>query len=147
MSFQTSPPETVADGVGYLLTWQGRRLAHRFARALEPLELGTRHFGLLNLIDARPGSTQHELGERSMIDPSSMVVVVDDLERRGLAQRRVHPADRRKRVVVLTDAGREMLRRAREVAERSVDATLAPLDPGERETLRRLLRKLAGAER
>ena len=144
MAFDTKPPETLADGVGFLLTWNGRRVNQRFARALEPLGLGARHFGVLSLIDARPGSTQQELGERSMIDPSSMVVVVDELERRGLAQRRVHPADRRKREIVLTDAGREMLGRAREAAEHSVDETLSPLDAEERETLRVLLRKLAG---
>jgi DNA-binding MarR family transcriptional regulator len=140
------PPEPLASALGFLISWNGQRMAHRFAEALEPLELRPPHFGVLSLIAAQPGSAQQELVDRSMIDPSSMVRVIDELESMGLAERRADPHDRRRRAVHLTAAGKRRLERARKVAVATVDEVVAPLDGKERETLRRLLRKVAGVE-
>ena len=75
-----------------------------------------------------------------------MVVVLDELERDGLAERRPHPSDRRKHAVHLTRKGERMLAKARELAEAYGEELLAPLDAKERDELRVLLRKLAGVE-
>jgi DNA-binding MarR family transcriptional regulator len=146
MRFDRSPPEPLASAPGFLLSWNGQRIAQAFAEALKPLELRPPHFGVLTLIETGPGSTQQELVERSMIDPSSMVAIIDELEERGLAERRHHPADRRKHCVHLTARGRRTLGRAREAAMRTAGDVFAPLDAAELETLRRLLRKLAGLD-
>lgn len=143
MRFDRPPPEPLASAPGFLLSWNGQRTAHTFAEALKPLGLRPHHFGVLTLIDTEPGSTQQELVDRSMIDPSSMVTVIDELQALGLAERRPHPGDRRKHAVHLTAEGHEMLERARASAARTAEQLLAPLDAKERETLRRLLRKLA----
>ena len=81
-----------------------------------------------------------------MIDASSMVAVIDELEELGLAERRPHPDDRRKRAVYLTPKGRRTLERARAAAIETAQEVFAPLDERELETLRKLLRKLAGVE-
>jgi DNA-binding MarR family transcriptional regulator len=146
MRFDRPPPEPLASAPGFLLSWNGQRTAHTFAEALKPLGLRPHHFGVLTLIATEPGSTQQELVDRSMIDPSSMVAVIDELEELGLAERRLHPSDRRKHAVHLTERGTETLDRARASAMETVKELFAPLDPEERETLRRLLRKLAGVE-
>jgi DNA-binding MarR family transcriptional regulator len=146
MQFQDRPPEPLASAPGFLLSWNGQRMAARFAAALEPLGLRPPHFGLMTLIDAHPGSAQQELVTRSLIDPSSMVAVIDELEAMGLAERRRHPDDRRKHAVYLTARGRRTLQRAREVAIKMAQDVFSPLDAEELETLRRLLRKLAGVE-
>lgn len=146
MRFHDRPPEPLASAPGFLLSWNGQRMAARFAQALDPLGLRPPHFGVLTLIDAHPGSTQQELVTRSLIDASSMVAVIDELEGMGLADRRRHPDDRRKHAVYLTARGQGTLQRAREVAESMAQEVFAPLDEGELETLRRLLRKLAGVE-
>ena len=83
---------------------------------------------------------------RSMIDASSMVAVIDELEAMGLVERRRHPDDRRKHAVYLTARGRRTLARARVVAMKTAQETFAPLNATELETLRLLLRKLAGVE-
>jgi DNA-binding MarR family transcriptional regulator len=146
MRYEQPPPEPLASALGFLISWNGQRMAHRFAEALEPLGLRPPHFGVLSLIAAQPGSAQQELVDRSMIDPSSMVRVIDELESMGLAERRAHPHDRRRRAVHLTPAGKRRLERARKVAVATVNDLVEPLDDDERETLRLLLRKLAGAE-
>jgi DNA-binding MarR family transcriptional regulator len=146
MRFDHPPPEPLASATGFLLSWNGQRTAFLFAQALEPLELRPPHFGVMNLIEAHPGRTQQELVTDSLIDPSSMVAIIDELEEGGLAERRAHPDDRRKHAVHLTAKGKRTLRRAREVAIAFADELLRPLDAKEQETLRRLLRKLAGLE-
>ncbi len=75
-----------------------------------------------------------------------MVAAIDELEELGLAERRRHPSDRRKHAVHLTAKGKRTLNRAREAASGMAEELLAPLSERERETLRRLLRKLAGVE-
>jgi DNA-binding MarR family transcriptional regulator len=144
MGFETPPPEPLASATGFLLSWNGRRTAHMFEQALESLDLRPPHFGVMTLIDANPGTTQQDLGRMSLIDPSSMVAMIDDLEARGLAERRPHPSDRRKHAVHLTAQGKRTLKRARQKAMGVAEEMLAPLDEDERETLRLLLRKLAG---
>ena len=81
MRFEQPPPEPLASALGFLLSWNGQRIAELFTRALEPLELRPPQFGLMNLIEANPGATQQELVRQSLIDPSSMVATLDDLER------------------------------------------------------------------
>lgn len=146
MRFHDQPPEPLASAPGFLLSWNGQRMAFEFANALAPLGLKPPHFGVMSLIDAHPGSAQQELVTRSLIDPSSMVAVIDELEEMGLAERRRHPDDRRKHAVHLTVRGRRKLERAREAAIGTARKVFAPLDAEELETLRRLLRKLAGVE-
>ena len=147
MRFDDPPPEPLASAPGFLLSWNGQRMAHSFAAALEPLGLRPPHFGVMTLIDSEPGCAQQQLVERSMIDASSMVAVIDELEYMGLAERRRHPDDRRKHAVYLTARGRRTLQRAREAAIKLAQDVFAPLDPAELGQLRRLLRKLAGVER
>jgi DNA-binding MarR family transcriptional regulator len=144
MRFDRPPPEPLASAPGFLLSWNGQRTAYTFAEALKPLGLKPHHFGVLTLIDSGPGKTQQELVDLSMIDASSMVAVVDELEELGLAERQTHPSDRRKHAVHLTDEGRKTLERARASAMETANELFAPLDAAETETLRLLLRKLAG---
>src|SRR5436190_3366751 len=146
MRFDRPPPEPLASAPGFLLSWNGRRTATMFAQALEPLGLRPPHFGVMRLIATEPGLTQQELAERSLIDPSSMVAVVDELEELGYAERQSHAGDRRKHDIHLTADGERMLERAQAAAMETAKEILAPLDSGEVQELRRLLRKIAGAE-
>jgi DNA-binding MarR family transcriptional regulator len=146
MRFDRPPPEPLASAPGFLLSWNGRRIAEAFADGLRPLGLRPPHFGVLTLIATEPGGTQQELVARSMIDASSMVAILDELEELELAERRPDPADRRKHALHLTAKGQATLKRARKVAVGTAREILAPLSSSEVETLRGLLRKLAGLD-
>lgn len=147
MLFRQPVPEPLRRYTGFLLTRLGLGSAQRFAAALEPLGIHPKHFGAMNVIDAEPGITQHGLCGQAGIDPSSMVAVIDELERLGYAERRPHPDDRRARSIHLTSEGKAALRKGREVARRAQDQLLGPLEPAEREQLQELLLKLADAPR
>jgi DNA-binding MarR family transcriptional regulator len=129
---------------GYLMARLGEASRRRFHKALEPEGLHPRHFGVMTMLAAHPGMSQHQLHEKTAIDPSSMVAVIDELETRGLAERRPDPADRRARQVFLTERGEQTLQRVRGLAAGLQREFFGTLTAEERKTLHALLRKLAG---
>lgn len=131
---------------GYLLSRLGHASSQRFAAALEPSGLHPRHFGVMTIVASQPGITQQGLHAKTAIDPSSMVAVIDDLERLGLAERRPHLYDRRARAIYLTNQGERTLKQLREKAAALQQEAFSALTARERDTLVRLLRKLADAD-
>jgi len=129
---------------GYLLARLGEASRRSMHRALEPEGLHPRYFGVMTIVAAHPGLSQQQLHEKTAIDPSSMVAVIDELEHMGLAERRPHPDDRRVRAIFLTDSGQQALERARGLTAELQREFFAPLSAQERKTLHALLLKLAG---
>ena len=74
-----------------------------------------------------------------------MVGMIDDLEERGLVERRRHPEDRRAYAIHLTPAAREVLAAGDRLADEQEQALLAPLDTAEREALLATLARLVSA--
>jgi DNA-binding MarR family transcriptional regulator len=138
------PPEELAGYTGFLLGYLGEKSRRSFIALLEPHGFHPRDFGLMTVMAKRPGITQQELASLARVDPSSMVAVLDELEERGIAERRVDPQDRRRRSVYLTDKGAEQMRVLQREARKAAKSFLEPLDEEERATLNALLRKLAG---
>jgi DNA-binding MarR family transcriptional regulator len=103
----------------------------------------TRHHTVLLVAADSGGRSQRELGEVLGIDPSAVVALVDDLERDGLVRREPHPDDRRTRLVVATEAGRARLAQTLALARAVDEDLLAELTPAERDTVLRLLRRIA----
>ncbi|NLT20559.1 MAG: MarR family transcriptional regulator [Syntrophomonadaceae bacterium] len=64
-------------------------------------------FILLSLLEEN-GVTLKELGNRTLIDSSSMTVLVDKLEKDELVERQLDPQDRRAIRVLITRRGREI---------------------------------------
>jgi DNA-binding MarR family transcriptional regulator len=138
-------PEVLTRYIGFLLSKMGTITQKRFSSRLEALDLTPRMWGALNILEADAPITQHGLCKRTGMDPSSMVATIDDLEERGLVERRAHPSDRRAYALHVTEAGRETLSQGREVVKEVQDELLAPLDESEREQLRGLLIRLVTA--
>jgi DNA-binding MarR family transcriptional regulator len=138
------PPAPLAQYSGFLLNWVAARSRLRFAEALAQVGLHPREFAALNIVAATPGLTQHDLAAAAEIDASTLVATLDALERRGLAERRMLPEDRRKRAIHLTPQGEAALRRGRTLAKRLGDELFGALSAGERRQFDALLRKLAG---
>jgi MarR family transcriptional regulator, transcriptional regulator for hemolysin len=133
------PPVTEFAGQLFFRLW---RVSHvRAADVLGSVGLTPALFALLNVIAAREGAIQQELGSAMGIDRSTMVSLIDQLEGAGLAKRRPSATDRRAREVAITPKGRRLLRRARGMISDAENAVLAGLTAQERSELVRLLRR------
>jgi DNA-binding MarR family transcriptional regulator len=86
--------------------------------------------------------TPTELMDQTMVTSGAVTKRLDRLEGAGLVERRVAGDDRRSRIVVLTDKGRELIDRAAPEHFANEARLLEPLSAGERATLARLLGKL-----
>src|SRR6266550_2519280 len=129
----TTPPFRSA---AFLLSTLGFTVSRRFHEMLGPLGLEPGEFALLRAVAASDGEPQNALAERLHISPSWMVAIVDELEKRGLLERRPHARDRRVRNLHLTAAGKKLLKRAEKRAEQFDRQVAEQFDEAE---LRRLL--------
>lgn len=140
------PPEALGNYTGFLLNWVGARSREAFAEALASMDLKLHQFAVMSMMATRPGETQQVLVDATGVDASTMVQTIDSLEEAGLAERRPHPTDRRKRALYLTKDGERLLMKARRTAGRHGQKVFAALTQEERAELHRLLRKTAGLE-
>ena len=92
---------------------------------------------------ARRPLKMSELTTLLAVDKPYTTLVVDDLEKRGLVVRSVHPEDRRCKIVTITAAGREVAERAAEILGRPPERLLE-LAPEELALLDRVTANLAG---
>jgi DNA-binding MarR family transcriptional regulator len=108
----SSPPPV---GAAFLLAQLGAHAAKLFAERIAELELTPPQSGLLRLLGSSPGRSQRELADDLGMPPSRFVAFADEMEQRGLIERRKNPADRRLYAVHLTDSGQKLLGELRKV--------------------------------
>ena len=142
-------PGSLQRRLGAVLGWAAQSAQEVADRALEPLELNVKHFAVLTFLrhetepDRHGGSlSQQAVGERLRIDRTTMVALIDDLERAGYVKRERNPDDRRAYVITLTAAGRKMQARAEEAVDSDAVHFFGRLSEPERRELHRLLARL-----
>src|SRR4029434_6522583 len=140
MATQPSADLPVTEFAGQLFFRIWRATHTRTADALGSVGLTPALFALLNVIGAREGAIQQELGSVMGIDRSTMVSLIDQLESASLAKRRPSATDRRAAEMLITPKGRRLLERARRRISETEDEVLAGLTAAERDELVRLLR-------
>jgi DNA-binding MarR family transcriptional regulator len=143
---EPAPLPALADRLGYLLKHAQLRLAELGRAALAPFGISGRELAVLIAIDDRTSQSQQEVARRMAVDRTTMVALIDDLEDKGLVQRQQDPDDRRKNVVVLTDAGRTTLRRATAATREAERRLLGSLSDDESALLKKALQAIAFPE-
>ena len=129
----------------FLLSQVGAHVAMHFARRIGELELHPPQFRVMNAIDAAEGQSQQAIAEAIGAPPSRMVAIVDELEQRGLVERRPDSSDRRVRALHLTGDGHEILGRGRKIALECEEEIAAGMSQADRDRLVALLQKLVDA--
>src|SRR5919201_2766828 len=135
---------SAADSVGFMLSTLGYAISRRFVHALQPLELHPREFAVLRAVKANDGQPKQALAERLNIPPSRMVAIVDELESRGLIERRPDPHDRRVWALYVTNRGQTLLEDAFNLVVGHERAISDVLTEKERAELLALLNRIAG---
>jgi DNA-binding MarR family transcriptional regulator len=133
--------EPAAPGLWYCNWKIWLEARRRLDRALAPLDLRSREFWLLAIAGAGD-VPQHELAGLCGLDPSSLVAILDSLERRGWLRRQRNPRDRRVHWVQRTEAGDRLFHRAQPRAQRAEAQQLASLSAADQRQLVAAMRKL-----
>jgi DNA-binding MarR family transcriptional regulator len=133
-----TPPDTASrvwSALHEFVTGQDRRRALRAALDLGPGKVEV----LIKLADGP--MTLREIARAAEIDPPAATVGVDQLEARGLVHRTPHPDDNRRKLVHLTDAGRDAAQRGQQILDEP-PAALTSLDPDDLARLDEVLTRL-----
>ncbi|HXW46940.1 MAG TPA: MarR family transcriptional regulator [Streptosporangiaceae bacterium] len=138
----TAPGRKVPD-LSFMLAHAAHVLATRMNAAFAEIGVTPREYCVLNHA-ASAELTQIELARLSDLDKTTMVATLDDLEEAGYARRQPSRADRRARVVVVTEEGRRLVAAGREIADRVHAEVLAELAPASRDVFAGALGQLVG---
>ena len=127
--------------VGYLLRLASQRHLAIFHRRMQ-LELTPTQFSALIRLSEVGECSQNDLGRRAHMDVATIKGVVDRLEAKGLVASADNPADRRQRVISLTELGIAELDRLMHIGHEITAETLEPLPAEDRQKLLTLLSRL-----
>jgi DNA-binding MarR family transcriptional regulator len=133
-----TPPDTASRvwiALHEFVAGQDRRRALRAALDLGPAKVEL----LIKLADGP--LTLREIARAAEVDPPAATVGVDKLEARGLVQRTPHPDDNRRKLVHLTDSGRDAARRGQAILNEAPRA-LTDLDADDLSRLDEILTRL-----
>jgi DNA-binding MarR family transcriptional regulator len=129
-----------------LLGQLGAHVTTQFTHRLAVLGLVPAHAGILKILAGTPGLSQCILSRALGTLPSRMVGYLDELERRGLLERRPHRIDRRNHALHLTKAGRAAYRATSRLAQEHQQALLAGLSKQQQMQLAELLSLVANQQ-
>ncbi|MFE6870029.1 MarR family winged helix-turn-helix transcriptional regulator [Kitasatospora sp. NPDC057692] len=143
MTTSRTPPVRQIRDLSGLLDHASHVLATRMAAAFTELGVTPRAYGVLFHALAAE-RTQIQLAELADLDKTTMVVTVDELEKAGLAERRPAAADRRARIVRVTEEGERTVERGTAIADRVHREVLESLPRDERTVFVTALGRLVG---
>jgi DNA-binding MarR family transcriptional regulator len=116
-----------------------RALARRFDEALRPVGLTNGQFSLLMSLNRPQPAGMASVANLLAMDRTTLTAALKPLERRGLVVVAKDPADRRSRLLSLTDAGKDLLALATPIWEENHRELEELLPAGEPDRLRKSL--------
>ncbi|WP_439498011.1 MarR family winged helix-turn-helix transcriptional regulator [Bosea sp. (in: a-proteobacteria)] len=116
-----------------------------FTEALAPLGIQLAHYDVLANVFHVPGLTQQQLAEKLLVGRSAMSMLLPELERRALIERRGDEADRRVRRLWLTPEGEALTRQAMAIHVARIESMMTVLSDEECGTIGELMRRVAKA--
>jgi DNA-binding MarR family transcriptional regulator len=115
---------------------------NNFASAISDMKITPGQFGVLTLIYSNESISQSAVARALGVERSTMVAVIDILEKRALVKRNPSPTDRRSNALILSEEGRALIEDALEKVIKSEEKTVEALSPEETVQLLSLLRKM-----
>ncbi|MFF5013267.1 MarR family winged helix-turn-helix transcriptional regulator [Streptomyces sp. NPDC001165] len=113
----------------------------RLDELVKPAGITALQYTALTVLERHDGLSAARLARDSFVTAQSMADLVRSLETRGLIRRERNPQSRRELLILLTDAGRELLARFAEPVRELEERMVEDLTAHQREQFRRALSK------
>ena len=127
---------------GYQLRLAQIAIFRDFGESLGEFDVTPGLFGVLVIIEANPGLKQTELARAAHLDRSTVVSVIDNLERRGLVERRQAENDRRSNALMITTEGIALLKKLKRRVTEHETRLVEHLNDDEQVTLVTLMKRI-----
>ena len=128
--------------LGYHLRRAQASVFDDFMNVMADNQITPGQFGVLTLIDANPGLNQSTLAKTIGIGRSTMVAVIDGLEKRQLVERRKSPEDKRSYALTMTPKGNALMKEVNPKVQNHEQKIVAGLSDEEVKTLSNLLSRM-----
>jgi DNA-binding MarR family transcriptional regulator len=125
--------------IGYVLRRAQRVVFQDFFAAFAPFDISPAQFSVLTVIERNPGLTQSQVAAALGIKRTNFVGLLDELERRGVAERRQAARDKRSYALYLTTEGAALMRKLRPVLKAHESRMVAKVGQEGRDRLVALL--------
>lgn len=135
------------DLLGYQLRRAQFVVFSEFQKVMADLSVTPGQYGVMTLIGRNPGMTQSALARAVGVERSTMVAVIDGLEKNGFVERRPSPVDRRSYALVLSDAGMKKLADLDPMVAEHDKQVSATLSVTEKASLMELLERVCSLRR
>jgi MarR family transcriptional regulator, lower aerobic nicotinate degradation pathway regulator len=139
------PPAGFHDMPGHYIRRLQQIAVAVFLQELESVGVTPIQYAVLQAVREAPGSDQRSLAGMIGLDTSTMVGVVERLESRGLVHRGSTRADRRVRLLTLTEEGQSVMAKMQPMVNRAQEKILAPLSKTDRKEFMRMIKVLVSA--
>jgi MarR family 2-MHQ and catechol resistance regulon transcriptional repressor len=127
----------------WLVLWKAARAVEQNAlTSVSGLGLGLSDFAVLEVLLHKGPQPVNVIGKKIFLTSGSITSAIDRLESKKLVRRAAHPADRRARLVELTNKGKGVIECAFRQHALDMEETIGVLTPGERLEIIRLLKKV-----
>jgi len=131
------------DLIGYVLRRAQLVVFQDFFAAFAPFDLRPAQFSVLTVIERNPGLTQSQVAEALGIKRTNFVGMLDELEKRGLAERRQTARDKRSYALYLTAEGTALMRKLKPVIRAHESRMIDKVGEDGRASLIALLQEIA----
>ena len=131
------------DLIGYVLRRAQLVVFQDFFTAFAPFDISPAQFSVLTVIERNPGLTQTQVAEALGIKRTNFVGMLDELEKRGLAERR-QARDKRSYALCLTSDGAALMRKLRPVIKAHESRMVGKIGDEGRDRLIALLNEIVG---
>lgn len=106
------------------------------------VDLTREQWSILALLWEEDGKSQQFLADKSYRDRPSVTRLLDNLEKLQLVQRQADPNDRRSKLIFLTDKGKNMEKKVKEIVEKTVDLAIKNIKKEEIEFMKTIFDKI-----
>ena len=132
--------------IGYVLRRAQLVVFQDFFAAFAPFDIRPAQFSVLTVIERNPGLTQSQVAAALGIKRTNFVGMLDELEKRGLAERRQTARDKRSYALYLTPDGAALMRKLKPVLKAHESRMVALVGEEGRDRLIGLLHDIAGGQ-
>ena len=135
-------PKILSEKPGFILVELGKTFENYLEQRLHSIQLGRREFTVLLAISEIGPISQQRLSDLLQIDRTTMVFLLDELQKMKLVQRNANPEDRRAHALIVTSAAKTLLKRAMLIVEEAQIEFTSGLTREENRQLDKLILKL-----
>ncbi|KRF13482.1 MarR family winged helix-turn-helix transcriptional regulator [Paenibacillus sp. Soil787] len=127
---------------GFILNHAGRRLTQLLNNHFQPYDMTTEQWAVLNRLADEDGITQKLLAVRAEKDQTNITRILDQLERKGLVERRANETDRRSFLTFITEQGKALNDTLTPIEQRVIASVLSGFTEEQTSILRGMIIQL-----